>query len=60
MPLDPSIPLAVRPPQSTNPIELVSQFVQLHGVRDQQEAPRLAAEEARTRRLRQQQIDAAY
>src|SRR5262245_31176004 len=60
MPLDPRIPLGVQPPQTQSPFEALSQLAQLQGIREQTEARRLAAEEARTKHLRQQQIDQAY
>src|SRR5262245_25803727 len=60
MPLDPRIPLGVQGPQVQSPFEALSQLAQLQGLREQTEGRRLAADEARTKHLRQQQIDDAY
>jgi len=60
MPIDPSIPLGVKVAQFQSPIEVASQFAQLQGLREQTEARRLAADEARQKRTRQQQIEAAF
>jgi hypothetical protein len=60
MPIDPRIPLGVNPPQIQSPFEAIGAIAQLQGIREQTEARRLAAEAARTKHLRQQQIDAAY
>src|SRR5262245_29886397 len=60
MALDPRIPLGVQMPQSQSPLEMLSQFAQLQDIRERTEARRLAGEEARTKHLRQQQIDEAY
>jgi hypothetical protein len=67
VPLDPRIPLGVQPLQLPSPLEVVQTVAQIQGIREQTEARReqtelrrLAAEEARTKHLRQQQIDRAY
>ena len=41
------IPLGVQPPQIQSPLEIMSTFAQLQGVREQTEARRVAGEEAR-------------
>ena len=60
MPLDPRIPLGVQPLQIQSPFEAMGQLAQLQQVREQTEARRLAAEEARTKHLVQQKVGAAY
>jgi hypothetical protein len=60
MPLDPRIPLGLQAPQIQSPMEALSAITQLQGLREQSEARRVAAEAARTKHLRQQQIDDAY
>src|SRR5262245_34640694 len=60
MPIDPRIPLGVQPAQVQSPFEALTQIAQLQGLREQAETRRIAAEEARTKHLRQQQVDAAY
>jgi len=60
MPLDPSIALGVKTPQIQSPFEAMAQLAQLQGAREQTEARRLAAEEARERKNRQARLDAAY
>lgn len=52
MPIDPRIPLGVQPLQLPSPLEVVQTISQIQGVRDQAEARRLAAEEAREKRNR--------
>ena len=47
MPIDPRIPLGVQAPQIQNPLEVMSTVAQLQAMREQTEARRLAAEEAR-------------
>lgn len=59
MPIDPSIIAGLRPAPIQNPLEAMTQIAQLQQVREQTEARRLAGEEARGKRTRQQQIDAA-
>lgn len=49
MPIDPSIPLGVKSPEFQSPLEIYSTVAQLQGLREQTEARRLAAEEARQR-----------
>lgn len=49
MPLDPSIPLSVKPIQLPDPLEVFSAIEQVKGQREAAELRRLAAEEARQR-----------
>lgn len=58
-PLDPRIPLGVQAPQMPNPLEIVSTISQIQAQREAVELRRLAADEARTKRMRQEQVDAA-
>jgi hypothetical protein len=60
MPIDPRIPLGVQPAPIQSPLEMFQAIAQLQGIREQTELRRQAAEEARTKHLRQQQIGAAY
>jgi hypothetical protein len=67
MPIDPRIPLGVQPLQLPSPLDVVQTVAQIQGIREQTEARReqaelrrLAAEEARTKHLRQRQIDEAW
>jgi hypothetical protein len=61
MAIDPSIiTQGLRPLPQINPLEIYSQVAQVAALRDQAEARRQAAEEARTKAARQRQIDDAY
>lgn len=60
MPIDPSIPLGVKSPEFQSPLEIYSTVAQLQAQREQTEARRLAAEEARQKKVEQQQLDQLY
>ncbi len=60
MPIDPAIPLQIRPPTFPNPLETYGQFMQLRNMQQQSQMQRMQMEEQQRLVQRQKALDNAF